>query len=136
VKSIQIKNSIFCFVSRTKMNITEETKSGLRLIVTLADREYDALVDATFKILLRRTTEEELSSQPFFHTDFLFNLFYLFHLNIFVFIVEGILGGMDALKVKRGFAALVCLIIEGGKGNVSSMQIKLGNKFNLMSKNI
>merc|ERR1719354_259905 len=30
---------------------------------------------------------------------------------------------MDALNVKRGFAAFVCLIVEGGKANSSSMQV-------------
>ena len=79
------------------MNITEETKSGLRLLTTFSENEYKAIVDTSFNILLRRCDEDALS--------------------------KGDLHGMDQLKVKRAFATLVCLIVEGGKANSSSASV-------------
>ena len=133
------------------MNITEETKSGLRLIASLPDDQFSALAGKSFDVLLRRCSEDELSCNSFSSLSVLIcfvsppknslhpppftiinkpyessnhsKKLFMNKTNI----IAGVLGGMDALTVKRGFAALVCLIVEGGKANSSSMQVRLSD---------
>jgi hypothetical protein len=108
------------------MNITEETKSGLRLLTTFSDNEYKAIVEASFNILLRRCDEDALGSfvvfPPFLERIILF--FKLYHS-----FLEGDLHAVDQLKVKRAFATLVCLIVEGGKANSSSASVGFGSVY-------